>query len=270
MNKQPIRTFLFAICAAQGLVGALEDCRGQERVWKPLLTQPREVVVASDFSQVFQLERTTWLPRQATRWVVSDGVLRGQPSSEEFQARRKDHRGLEPRLSVPATPESFAMAVSFRFVGGETTQIVPFVEFGHHVCRIRFTRGGIQILADFETTLVAESSEVKLVSGQWYHLFAEMEGEEFVVQFADGPTLYARHPCFRYPAPSGGTGFGVAGMRGGTVEIDRLRIHQVADEPAPDWLLARGKLKTLVHRQLKEKTAAQKAKTIAIQNRDRE
>ena len=89
---------------------------------------------------------------------------------------------------------------------------------------------GISVLADYETTKVAAAPDFKYEAGKWYHILVELEGSEFVIQFADGPTLYAKHPCFSKSAPSGGTGLGVAGPRGGMVEIDniatKVRAHR--------------------------------------------
>ena len=86
--------------------------------------------VYQNFSQAKPLEKTVWQSRQGTRWAIEDGVLRGRESSPEFQSNRKDHFGYEPRLSIPVTPAEFVAEFSFRFVGGDETAIVPFIEFG--------------------------------------------------------------------------------------------------------------------------------------------
>lgn len=51
---------------------------------------------------------------------------------------------------------------SIRFLEGEETAIVPFVEFGHRVIRVRFnSKEGVSLLADYESMKIAE--EVALV-----------------------------------------------------------------------------------------------------------
>ena len=202
----------------------------------PLMVEPAEKVFASDFSEPAPLEKTQWTPRQGTRWEIVDGVLKGIPSSAEYQAKKDHHRGLEPRISAPMTPPEFLLRFSVRFSEGEETTIVPFVEFGHHIVRLKFSReGGLALLADYESMKVAEAPEFKWKSGCWYHGLAELKGDEFVVQFDGGPTLYASHPVFSEPAPSGGTGLGLAGPRGGTAELDHVEIWTIKKGSRPDW-----------------------------------
>lgn len=232
MNSRLSPLFLilpvFALCSPTGLAGPEE--------LSPLMVEPKEEVYSSDFSEPAPLEKAQWTPRQGTRWGITDGVLKGIPSSAEFQAKKDHHKGLEPRISAPMTPPEFLVRFSVRFSEGEETTIVPFVEFGHHIVRLRFSqKEGLAVLADYESLKVAEAPEFPWKSGCWYHALAELKGDEFVVQFVDGPTLYARHEIFSEPAPSGGTGLGLAGPRGGVAELDQVSLWTVATEPRPDW-----------------------------------
>jgi len=202
---------------------------------KPLLAQADQIVLQDDFSKAGPFNKKQWGARQGTQWIVEEGVLRGRPSTPEFQAKKKDHFGYEPRISAPVTPPQFIAQFSVRFSGGSETFIVPFIEFGHHVCRIRLTKNGAELLADGESTRVAESKELKFEPGKWYHALAEMKGEEFVIQFADGPTLYATHPCFAKPAPSGGNGLGLAGPKDGMVELDNVTLWTIKPDAQAGW-----------------------------------
>ncbi len=201
---------------------------------KPLLVVPDVMVLNDDFSVPHPLPKNIWQARQGTRWEIRDGVLRGQQSSAEYQAKRKDHFGYEPRLSIPTTPAEFAASFSFRFIDGSETAIVPFIEFGHHVCRVRFSKTGTVLLADHETMKLAGDDFV-WKSGKWYHAMAEMKGGRFVFQIADGPTLYASHDSFKSSPTSGGNGFGIAGPRKGHVEIDQLTLWTVKKSDQPGW-----------------------------------
>ena len=197
---------------------------------------PDKVALRDDFSKDGPVDKTDWLSRQGTRWRIADGVLRGIPSSSEYQAKRSHHKGFEPRASVPKTPSEFIATFSFRFLEGKENAVVPFIEFGHHVCRVKFsTKEGAFILADSETLRVANGSGFKYQPGKWFHVLAELKGEEFVIQFADGPTLYAHHECFAKPNPSGGNGLGVAGPHGGTVEFDNVTIWNVREGHQKGW-----------------------------------
>lgn len=228
MRYLPIQ--LLGLCLVTAATGA-EPLR-------PLMVVPAEVIYQSDFSDPDEnLKKAGWTQRQATRWEVKDGRLLGIESTAENQAKKAHHRGYEPRLSASMCPEEYACSFSIRFFEGEPTTIVPFFEFGHHIVRTRFDKeAGISLVIDYETLKVAEDRTFKWRPGKWYHALAELKGEEFVLQFRDGPTLYAKHPMLKDAAPSGGTGFGVAGPKHGKVEIDDVTIHSiVTGETQASW-----------------------------------
>jgi hypothetical protein len=210
---------------------------------KPLLTKRGSIVLQDDFSAKGKPDKANWLSRQGTRWEKAEGVLRGIESSPEYQAKKTHHRGLEPRTSVPKTPAEFVIKISFRFLDGEENAIVPFVEFGHHICRLKFSStDGLSLIAEGETVKLAEAKDFKYESGKWYHVLAEMKGENFVIQFADGPTLYAKHKSFAKPPASGGNGLGLAGPRKGMVEIDNVSIWKAGAMMQPNWAKTRADL----------------------------
>jgi hypothetical protein len=202
---------------------------------KPLLAVPGEVIVQDDFSIAHPLDKRIWQRRQGTRWEIENGVLRGQQSSPEFQASKKDHFGYEPRLSIPVTPAEFVASFSIRFIDGKETSIVPFIEFGHHVCRVRFSKQGASLLAEKESLKLAEATDFVWESGKQYRMTAEMKDAQFVLQIEDGPTLFGEHPSFAQPPSSGGAGFGVAGPKKGFVEIDDLVIQKVKPTTQASW-----------------------------------
>lgn len=209
---------------------------------KPLLAVPDEIAYQNDFSQDGILPKPQWSIRQGTRWQIEDGVLRGRPSPTEFRTKKKDHFGYEPRASAPVTPREFVAVFSIRFLGGEETPIAPFIEFGHHVCRLRFGSAGTELLVDHESLRVGEAKDFTFKRDHWYHALAELKGDEFVIQFADGPTFYVQHESLAKPAGSGSQGFGVAGTREGTVEIDHITLWSVKPESQPTWKATRAKL----------------------------
>ena len=202
---------------------------------KPLMAVGDQVVMQDDFSKAGPFNKQHWGARQGTQWVVEEGVLRGRPSTKEYQAKRKDHFGYEPRISAPVTPPQFIAQFSVRFSGGTETTIVPFIEFGHHVCRLRLTKSGAELLAEGESSKVAESKDLKFEPGKWYHALAEMKGDEFVIQFAGGPTIYAKNAGFAKPPEKGGSGLGIAGPKDGTAELDNVTLWSVKAEPQPGW-----------------------------------
>ena len=138
-------------------------------------------------------------------------------------------------MSVQLTPPEFVAGFSFRFIGGEESDIVPFVEFGHHVCRVKFSSKGSFIIVDHETLKVAESDDFKYVPGKWYHALAELKGDEFVIQFVDGPVWYVKHECLAKANSSGGNGLGLAGPKDGTVELDNVSIWKIRSQVKRSW-----------------------------------
>jgi len=73
-----------------------------------------------------------------------------------ISVKKTHHRGLEPRLSIPATPPECVAQFSICFLDGEETTIVPFVDFGHHIVRLRFSKEeGVTLLVDYESLKVA-------------------------------------------------------------------------------------------------------------------
>ncbi len=202
---------------------------------KPLMAIPDQTVLHDDFEKSKPLNKEQWGPRMGTQWTMVDGVLRGKPSTSEYQASKKDHQGFEPRISSPITPAQFIAKFSFRFSGGSETAIVPFVEFGHHVARVKFSNDGVFLLADHDAMKVAEAKAFHYEPGKWYHALAELKNDEFVIQFLGGPTLYAKHTSYAAPAPSGGNGFGIAGPKDGTAEIDNVTLWSIQAKEQSSW-----------------------------------
>jgi hypothetical protein len=224
---------------------------------KPLLAVPDQIVLREDFSTPKPIEKGKFTARQGTRWTIKDGVLRGIESSPEFQAKKKDHFGYEPRLSIPACPQEFIIQFDVRFIGGKPTAIVPFVEFGHHIVRVAWAGGGgAKMVADTETVQLAAAPEFKIEDGKWYRALGEIKGDELVLQFAGGPTLYGRHASLAGQKD----GFGVAGTKGGTVELDNITVWSVKPEANPQWATTRAKFPSPTSNIVKEKPAAKQPK----------
>lgn len=211
---------------------------------KPLMLVPDKLVLQDDFSKPHALDKTQWQARQGTQWAIEDGVLRGKPSSEEFQkAKAGDHAGLEPRIAAPITPKECIARFAVKFSGGEETSLVPLVEFGHHVCRLRFSKDITELLADHDAVRTNEAKGFKYKPDTWYSMLWELRGDEVVIQIAGGPTLYAKHPSYAEAPATGADGLGIAGPRGGSVEVDDVLIYSIKpDATQPGWEAAKKKL----------------------------
>lgn len=212
---------------------------------KPMMVVPDKLVLKDDFSQSGPLNKDQWQARQGTQWSIEDGVLRGKPSTAEFQASKTDHAGKEPRIAAPITPKECMARFLVKFSGGEETNLVPLVEFGHHVCRLRFSKDITELLAAHDTVRVNEAKHFNYKPDTWYQMMWELRGDEVVVQIAGGPTLYAKHPSLAEAASSGADGLGIAGPRNGKVEVDDVLIFSIkAGATQPGWDAQRKKLDT--------------------------
>ncbi|MEK6794518.1 MAG: hypothetical protein AABZ39_07060 [Spirochaetota bacterium] len=207
---------------------------------KPLMTVTDKVLFQSDFSTPGTLDKTktNYSIKQGTRWAIEDGVLRGRPSTPEYQAGRKDHKGTEARLSLPVCPVEFAIRFSFRFIGGQYTGATPMIELGHHITRVQWTTNGIRLLADHDGLQVAADAKFILQTNQWYQAFAEVRGGEALFQFDGGPMLYGKHESIQADTHA----FGIAGLKGGAVELDDITIWSIASNAPAAWEKTRAML----------------------------
>jgi hypothetical protein len=154
----------------------------------PKYLKPGRTVYQNDFSKSEPLDKTRWQPRQGTRWTAEDGVLKGIPSTPEYQAKKKatgkGHTGNIPRLYMLDTPQDFILSYRFKLEGGKSSARVPLVEFGHHVARIYFSPEGPRLLADHEEKTLAKI-DTPLELGRWYHVLVEARGDTISVQIED-------------------------------------------------------------------------------------
>ena len=224
---------LTALCAWLVVVGLLCANSIADEL-KPLMVQIDGSVFGSDFSQP-DGKLADFVPRKSTQWAIEDGVLRGREASKNYQLKKG--YGKNARVIVrPGPADNFAVRCSFRFLHGEENPVVPFIEFGHSICRFRFGSKGLVCLADKQSIKVAEYPEVIYEPGKWYHILAEIKGQDVVLQFRDGPVCFATHPSFAKRRPGvakKSPGFG--GPRYGMVEIDNISIWSCKEAHQPGW-----------------------------------
>ena len=198
----------------------------------PILAKPGEVHLQMDFEKDFVVVKghEFFKVGQGTTWEAKDGVLVGTESSAEYQAKKKaqgnGHLGTAPRLQFPDSPKDVILKYSFKIVGGKGTGLLPMIEAGHHLRRIYFGAEGSRILVDHEKTTIAESDFV-LQTDQWYHVMIEIKGDEFLVRFQDGPTLYGSDPGVG--AEFENHNIGITATNKGTIYIDNMTIWRAGD-----------------------------------------
>ncbi len=219
------------------LMPAQQGFSAETNKLEPILANPGEVHLAMDFNQDFTVKKGDkyFLLGQGTTWVAKNGMLVGAQSSPEYQAKKKaqgnGHLGTVPRLQLANSPKDVIIKYSFKIVGGRFTKLLPMVEAGHHLRRVYFGTEGSKILVDHEKTTIAESDFV-LKLDTWYHLMIEIKGDEFLVRFQDGPTLYGKHKGVGVEFAN--YNIGITGTDKGTVYIDNMTIWK-AGSLKKDW-----------------------------------
>lgn len=206
---------------------------------------PDQVIFSDDFAQPrgeLQVNRRNqpeapWMPNQGTRWTVVDGVLRGQASSPDYQAKHDTHKGVHPRIVLTKTPDKYVLRFSMRlidgvpFEAGKRKSVAPFIEIGHHVCRVTWDVNGATLLADGDTTQLANDKAFQLVPGKWETVMIERRDDEVLVQFADGPVFHGKHSSYVTDPHAVMLG----GLEAGTMEIDNVTLWSIQDGTQPAW-----------------------------------
>lgn len=210
----------------------------------PVIAEPGKVHLQMGFETDFVVKKGNpfFLLGQGTRWEAKDGVLIGTESSPEYQAMKKakgnGHLGTAPRLQLPNSPKDVILKYSFKIQGGKKTKLLPMIEAGHHLRRVYFGSEGTKILVDHEKTTIAESDFV-LENDTWYHVMLEINGDDFLVRFQDGPTIYGRHKGVG--AEFENYNIGITGTNKGKVTIDDMSIWH-AGAIKPSWKTVKRKL----------------------------
>ncbi len=210
----------------------------------PILAVPGKVLLEMDFEKDFVVKKDHefFILGQGTTWEAKQGLLVGSESTPEYQAKKKaagdGHLGTAPRLQIRNSPQDVILTYSFKIVGGKSTALLPMIEAGHHLRRIYFSSTGSQILVDHEQTTIAENDFVSQ-QDQWYHVMLEIKGNEFLVRFQNGPTLYGNHPGVG--AEFENYNVGITATDKGIMYIDNLTIWHASDVQQ-SWEAAKAKI----------------------------
>jgi hypothetical protein len=229
---------------------------------EPWMLVPDRVLYQEDFQTPKPLGKEIWHPAQGTQWTVENGVLHGRPSTPEYQASHKDHRGLEARGGFRNCPPDYIARFAVRFLGGldpealPSLRRIPSIDLGHHIGRVEFGLEGARLMADGETVLVAQEPKFRLEPGRWYEVIAEVRGDEVLVRMDPGLVLYGKHAAFL----RGNHDLAFVGRQEGEVEVDRVTLWTLAPRYQPGWPKNRMKLPKQEDRTIRQKRPGQIAK----------
>lgn len=195
---------------------------------KPIFLKPGKVIYKDDFKRDGALDKERWQVRQQTRWTITDGVLKGIPSTPEYQAKKKaegnGHTGNIPRINMQNPPKDYILAYRFKLEGGKPSDAVPLVEFGHHVSRVFFSPEGPRFLADHEQKTLDKLDGKTIKDGQWYNVLVEVKDDTIIVQIEGLGTLKAKDD---YLGKTERTTIGFTGNVNGNIYLDDVQLIAV-------------------------------------------
>jgi hypothetical protein len=103
------------------------------------VTQTQPKLVYEDKFDGGTINADFWEVRQNTTWAIRDGVLHGDQSTKEFQAKKvaegdKAHAGFKPVIWLKKVPENFVCAMRVRYDAKAFQKGFPLLDLGHHLC----------------------------------------------------------------------------------------------------------------------------------------
>ena len=166
---------------------------------------PGESIFKADFEDGKNPDKPNWQLRKST-WEVYDGVLRGVNAGGNGPFIR-----LHSKEDGGVLPENYILKFSFK-TETETTKDIPENQrrkihpkysignrfsFGHYAAKYQW-RGeeGMDLAIGHGHAM--QDDRFGIEKGKWYHVTAEISGNEILVWFKDGPAYYMQHDHFRH------------------------------------------------------------------------
>ncbi len=108
------------------------------------------------------------------------------------------------------------------------------------MARVSFLSDGAMLtFGGLRDRVVLDSKpDFRLEPGHWYHVLGEVKGKEVLITIEDGPTFYGRNPGIADQRD----GFGLCGLRGGTMDLDNITVWSVQFELQQSWSGTRSRL----------------------------
>lgn len=145
--------------------------------YQPELFKSMKLVYEDKFKGA--LNKEFWEVRQNTTWAIKDGVLTGNPSSAEFQAKKKagadpSHAGLKPVIWLKKVPENFVCSLRVRYDAKTYQKGFPLFDLGHHTHTLTFSEKAttLVIKKNVETIPVTEPL---FALNQWHDVVIELK-----------------------------------------------------------------------------------------------
>ncbi len=158
------------------LIAAASSVRAGE--YKPELFQSVKPVYEDNFDSG-KLNTEFWEVRQNTTWAIKDGVLTGEPSSKEFQDKKKasadpSHAGLKPVIWLKKVPQNFVCAMRVRYDAKAYQKGFPIFDLGHHTNTVTFSEKATTLVIKKNVETIP-ASEPLFSLNQWHDVVIELK-----------------------------------------------------------------------------------------------
>jgi hypothetical protein len=172
------------------------------------------------------LNKEFWEVRQGTTWEIKDGVLKGSPSSKEFQDKKiaagdRAHAGFKPVIWFKKVPENFVCAMRVRYDGNAYQRGFPLLDLGHHIHTLTFSEKAttLTIRKNVETKAVEQPL---FALNQWHDVIIELKKGTILLsidgkmhRFESGNIDMTGHAQIDFKA-----------LNDGTCQIDSMRLWE--------------------------------------------
>ncbi len=176
LMKHPSRFFTHCLVwSSLSIVPLLPACGAD---YQPELFKSTKLVYADNFESG-KLNTDFWEIRQSSTWAIKDGVLTGNPSSKEFQEKKKasadpSHAGLKPVIWLKQVPENFVCTMRVRYDAKAYQKGFPLLDLGHHIHTLVFSEKATTLIIKRNVeTLPVEAPLFAL--NQWHDVAIELK-----------------------------------------------------------------------------------------------
>jgi hypothetical protein len=202
---------------------------------KPVISRAGVLIFKDDFAK--EKIRPEWKRLHGTRWRITGGALRGEPSTKEYQQKQiakgnKSHSGRTPSSRLMVEGDDSIMLFRFKLTEGLSGAHFGFNDGSFktgtgHVCRFTVsTRKGLTLQKDKNVKLKGDmdktlaTSKFNLKPDTWYWMMLEIVGNQMAAQVSGGPVLKAHHARIDIPKDQ----INLPTRGGGVIFYDHVRV----------------------------------------------
>jgi len=187
-----------------------------------------DIILKTDLSNAEKLTKQNFQVRKETKYAVKDGVLKLTPPKLAYgdkpPAKSKWAASTMSRMAFKEViPQDYAVSFKFKLnkapEGFKVKKYSFFFEFGHRCVRLQQGQDGTKLLImnhlmkeEPQEKLLMKNESFRLEPEKWYKVFAEIKGEEIIVQVND-KVFYGKDSLIKNERPKafqlncGGAGF---------------------------------------------------------------